>query len=86
MNKSEQPLPIKTLVFSLFMVLFVFLSMLQSVGCLPEKTNYAPTEINHKYDDFHDDEEKLIYELLKADGYSHDEARDGVVNSRGVYN
>ena len=51
---------------------------LQSLGCLPKQKF-------DKYEELYDDEEKLIYELLRADGYSHEEARDSVINTRGDY-
>lgn len=82
MNESEQPLPIKTIVFALFILLFVFLSMLQSIGCLPEKTNYSPDQTEHDRNKLQNDEEKLIYGLLIMDGFDEDESRKAVINTR----
>lgn len=60
------------------LILCSFMFALQSLGCLPQQRF-------DKYEELYDDEEKFIYEAIRADGYSHEEARDSVINTRGDY-
>ena len=85
MGGEEEPISMNKVLVALFIVFFLTLLGLQSIGCLPEnKGSYSEPKVD-KYEGFVDEEEKLIYELLRANDYSHEESRNGVINSRGVY-
>lgn len=64
-------------------LLLGFVGSCMDLASPPDYSNGSPPSISiDKYEKLISDDEKFIYEYLILEGYSHDEAIKGVVNSR----
>lgn len=78
-NENEQ-LPVGKIFLWIFMAIFLIVSI-AGMFAGNEKARYQPPE----KEKFADDDEKLIYGLLRMQGFDDEESRDAVINTRGDY-